>query len=135
MKNRPEPFSEERRIELVESYRAYPIAIPESTIAAIEMSLSKWHPRTSQRGLGQCGLCMMFYNRMSHVDKCPECPINIILYNGEEHEGCSRQGHPWMDWDLAEVGSGRSEAADAMYSLIYDAWEKENARIDGEAPK
>jgi hypothetical protein len=127
MKNRPEPFTEERRqMMLGEVVNAECDGfVPESLLYAIELSLAKWHPsRGYSVGYGNCGLCMFFDDSLDDKDDCSKCPISL-----GSSEGCFNDEHPYSIFNEKYYEeTGFMKSAEAVYNLIYDAWEIEKSK-------
>ncbi len=62
-----------------------------------------------------CSYCQMFLN-LSAIDvgedPCVGCPLNILPFNGDV--GCSRKGHPYLDWFM----NSSTKTAQAVLDLI-----------------
>jgi hypothetical protein len=120
MKNRPEPFTKEKLSELLDVVDSGNFPADMTLIQALEFSLAKWHASRDGQGDGECGLCAYDIDNGSGMG-CNMCPIGL-----GSRSGCGVEDHPYSLWDITRPSSPEERAAaDVLYNLIYDAWEKE----------
>lgn len=86
------------------------------------LAVAKWHPaRQANRGMGECGLCILYYEIHGHTfsERCSKCPLYI-----KSNESCCVHRSLFQRALMQRQGKATERLYALLCEIYAEEWEK-----------